>query len=49
MISGYCGQSDELDASLAKFAFAYAEQNERDYEAMQQAAKSGRIEVAKEF
>jgi uncharacterized protein (DUF2252 family) len=49
ILSGYCGSSDELDASFAKFAFAYAEQNERDYEAMQQAAKSGRIEVAKDF
>ena len=49
IIAGYCGQSDELDASLAKFAFAYAQQNERDYEAMQKAAKSGRIAVAKEF
>jgi uncharacterized protein (DUF2252 family) len=49
ILSGYCGSSDELDTSFAKFAFAYAEQNERDYEAMQQAAKSGRIEVAKDF
>ena len=49
LLAGYCGTSDELDASFAKFAFAYAEQNERDYEAMQAAAKSGKIEVAKEF
>ena len=49
LLSGYCGSSDELDASFVKFAFAYAEQNERDYEAMQAAAKSGKIEVAKDF
>ncbi len=49
LLSGYCGASDELDDSFARFAFAYAEQNERDYAAMQQAAKSGRIAVAKDF
>ena len=49
ILSGYCGSSDELDASFAQFAFAYTQQNESDYEAMQQAAKSGRIAVAKEF
>jgi len=49
LLSGYCGSSEELDENFTKFAFAYAEQNERDFEAMQQAAKSGRIEVAKDF
>jgi len=49
LLSGYCGSSEALDESFTKFAFAYAEQNERDFEAMQQAAKSGRIEVAKDF
>jgi len=49
ILSGYCGSSDELDTSFAQFAFAYAKQNERDYEAMQQAANSGRIAVAKNY
>jgi len=49
ILSGYCGSSDELDTSFSQFAFAYAKQNERDYEAMQQAANSGRIAVAKNY
>ena len=31
------------DRAIAKFAAAYADQNERDYEALVDAAKSGRI------
>jgi uncharacterized protein (DUF2252 family) len=46
---GYCGDSDELDTAFTKFAFAYADQTQQDYEAMQMAAKTGRIQVAKEF
>jgi len=49
MISGYCGDSDQLDMAFAKFAFLYADQTQKDYEAMQIAAKTGRIQVAKEF
>jgi uncharacterized protein (DUF2252 family) len=49
ILSGYCGSSDELDTSFSQFAFAYAKQNERDYEALQQAANSGRIAVAKNY
>jgi len=49
MISGYCGDSDQLDTAFAKFAFLYADQTQKDYEAMQIAAKTGRIQVAKEF
>jgi uncharacterized protein (DUF2252 family) len=32
MLSGYCGRSERLDAAIASFAMAYAEQTERDYE-----------------
>ena len=46
MISGYLGKTDEIDAALTKFAFAYSEQNQRDYEELQKAARSKRIEVA---
>ena len=49
MISGYCGDRDQLDTAFAKFAFLYADQTQKDYEAMQIAAKTGRIQVAKEF
>ena len=46
MIAGYVGNSTELDEAMVRFAFAYAEQNERDYNALAAAAKSGRIEVS---
>jgi uncharacterized protein (DUF2252 family) len=47
MIAGYAGNSDELDQAMVNFAFAYADQTEKDYQALAQAAKSGRINVAK--
>jgi hypothetical protein len=46
MISGYVGNSDELDRAMVNFAFAYADQTEKDYQALAAAAKSGRIGVA---
>jgi uncharacterized protein (DUF2252 family) len=45
-IAGYLGKSDTFDKATAGFAEAYAEQNERDYEALRAAAEDGRIEVA---
>jgi uncharacterized protein (DUF2252 family) len=47
MIAGYVGNSDELDQAMARFAFDYDEQNEKDYEAFKSAIQSGRLEVAK--
>jgi hypothetical protein len=46
MISGYIGKGDELSKAMLKFAFAYADQNEKDFKALAAAAKSGRIKVA---
>ena len=46
MIAGYAGNSDELDDAMAKFAFSYAGQNEKDFKALTAAAKRGRIKVA---
>jgi uncharacterized protein (DUF2252 family) len=46
MLAGYAGNSDELDEAMIRFAFAYADQNEKDYGALVKAAKSGRIRVA---
>jgi uncharacterized protein (DUF2252 family) len=46
MIAGYVGKSDELDEAMVNFAFAYADQTEKDYQALVSAAKSGRIKVA---
>jgi uncharacterized protein (DUF2252 family) len=44
-IASYLGTSRVFDRALAEFAETYADQNERDYEALQQAAASGRIAV----
>jgi uncharacterized protein (DUF2252 family) len=46
MIAGYAGNSQELDEAMVKFAFAYADQTEKDHAALAAAAKSGRIKVA---
>ncbi len=46
MLSGYVGKSDELDDAMYRFAVAYADQTEMDYEALAHAAKTGRIKVA---
>ncbi len=46
MIAGYVGKSEELDEAMVNFAFAYADQTEKDYQALANAAKSGRIKVA---
>ena len=42
-IAGYLGSNDSADRALAEFAEAYADQNERDYAALKEAADSGRI------
>ncbi|WP_088892714.1 DUF2252 domain-containing protein [Leptolyngbya ohadii] len=49
LLAGYMGKSEALDDALVKFAFAYADQTERDYEQLALAAKQGRIPVASEF
>ena len=46
MISGYLGNNDELEEAMVRFAFAYADQTEKDYKALVAAARSGRIKVA---
>jgi hypothetical protein len=48
IISGYLGQSDTFDRAVANFAVAYADQNERDYQALGNAVASGQIEVIQE-
>jgi uncharacterized protein (DUF2252 family) len=42
-IAAYLGGSDVFDKAIVKFAAAYADQNERDYNALVDAVKSGRI------
>ena len=42
-IGSYLGAGDSFDRALASFAEAYADQNERDYRALQEAVASGRV------
>ena len=42
-IAAYLGGTDTFDQAIADFAEAYADQNERDYQALVDAVKSGRI------
>jgi uncharacterized protein (DUF2252 family) len=44
-IASYLGSSTAFDRAMAGFAEVYADQNERDYEALEAAADSGRIKV----
>jgi uncharacterized protein (DUF2252 family) len=44
-IASYLGAGDSFDRAMASFAEAYADQNERDYEALRTAAASGRVAV----
>ncbi|MDQ6838633.1 MAG: DUF2252 domain-containing protein, partial [Actinomycetota bacterium] len=41
MIAGYLGRSDRFDTALGRFARAYADQNERDHEALVTALRRG--------
>lgn len=42
-IAAYLGGSDRFDRALTEFAQSYADQNERDYEALGAACRTGRI------
>jgi predicted alpha/beta hydrolase len=42
-IASYLGSGDVFDRAMARFAEVYADQNERDHDALKQAAESGRI------
>jgi uncharacterized protein (DUF2252 family) len=42
-ISSYLGKNDRFANAIADFAVAYADQTERDYQALVEAVKSGRI------
>ncbi len=44
-ISGYLGQSDKFDEALGAFAFAYADQTERDHAALVRAVRSRRVKA----
>jgi uncharacterized protein (DUF2252 family) len=42
-IASYLGQGDMFDRAIAEFSAAYADQNERDYQAFTEAVTSGRL------
>jgi uncharacterized protein (DUF2252 family) len=42
-IASYLGKGDAFDRAIAEFSSAYADQNEKDYEAFAAAVKSGRL------
>jgi uncharacterized protein (DUF2252 family) len=44
-MAAYLGSGDVFDRAMSSFAERYADQNERDYEALRSAAEAGRIEV----
>jgi uncharacterized protein (DUF2252 family) len=45
-IAGYLGRSDRFDIAIGEFALAYAEQVERDHEALVKAARKGIMPLA---
>ena len=44
-IAGYLGKKEDFDVALADFSESYADQNEKDYQALVQAVREGRLEV----
>ena len=48
-LAAYLGGSDAFDQAIADFAETYADQNERDYAALQTAVKDGRAEATTEI
>jgi hypothetical protein len=45
VLAGYMGKRIVFDEAVADFAVAYADQNERDHEALVRAVRAGRIEA----
>ena len=45
VISGYLGKSDAFDEAIAAFSVAYADQNEKDHDALKRAIQDGKIDA----
>jgi Uncharacterized protein conserved in bacteria (DUF2252) len=45
MIAGYLGASEKVDVAFARFAQAYADQTERDHQALVDAVAAGQLPV----
>jgi uncharacterized protein (DUF2252 family) len=48
MITGYLGETDVFDLAIAEFAVAYADQSEKDHEAVVNAVRTGELEAVVE-
>ena len=48
-LAAYLGGSDKFDQAIADFAETYADQNERDYAALQDAVKDGKAQATTEI
>jgi hypothetical protein len=48
-ISAYLGRGDPFDKAMGSFSETYADQNERDYQALQKSAQTGRVAVHNDF
>ena len=48
-LAAYLGGSGKFEQAIADFAEKYADQNERDYAALQAAVKEGKVESAAEI
>ncbi len=46
-IAGYIGKSDAFDLAIGKFAVAYADQTEKDFDAFKKAIKAGKLPIEK--
>lgn len=46
LLSGYLGSSDEIDEAITQYAFAYDEQNEKDFKVFNEAVSSGRLKAS---
>ena len=44
-IAGYLGESEVFDKAMAAFAVAYADQSEKDHEALTKAVREGKLEA----
>lgn len=47
LLAWYVGRADEFDGAIERFAFAYADRNEKDWLGLKSAVKAGRIPVAR--
>jgi hypothetical protein len=44
-LSGYMGKSDVFDKAIAAFSVAYADQNEKDHDALERAVRGGKVKA----